>query len=312
MKFYPERASTMAGQVDALYGCLVGVCALFAAVIVACLVAFSVKYRRRSPGERAVQTATNNALEVIWIAIPGVILLGMFAWGASLFVDLQTPPAGAMEVYVIGRRWMWKVQHPSGAREINELHVPTGRPVRLHLTSQDVIHSFYVPAFRIKQDALPGRYTTAWFEATRPGEYRLFCAEYCGTLHSGMVGRVAVLEPRRYEEWLERGAEGSPAAEGRRLFLSLGCATCHTGGPEARAPRLEGLFGSRVPLRGGGTATADAAYVRESILDPAARVVEGFEPIMPSFRGRVGEEEILALIEYIRSLGAAPEGPPAD
>ncbi|MFN3485225.1 MAG: cytochrome c oxidase subunit II [Planctomycetota bacterium] len=312
MKFYPEQASTLAAEVDALFGYLAGVGALFAVVIVACLFAFAVKYRRRAPGERGVQTPTHTVLEVVWIVVPGVLLLSMFAWGASLFVELQTPPAGAMDVYVIGRQWMWKVQHPGGQREINELHVPLGRPVRLNLTSQDVIHSFYVPAFRIKQDALPGRFTVVWFEATRTGEYRLFCAEYCGTLHSSMVGRVAVMEPRDYERWLERGAEGSPASAGRRLFLSLGCGVCHTGGPGARAPQLEGLWGRTVRLRDGRSVVADAAYIRESILDPAVQVAEGFEPIMPSFRGRLNEEEMIQLIEYLRSLGAAPSEPAAD
>lgn len=312
MKFYPEQASTLAAEVDALFGYLAGVCALFAVVIMACLCAFAVKYRRRSPGERGVQIPTQNALEVAWIVVPGILLLSMFVWGASLYVDLRTPPAGAMDVYVIGRQWMWKVQHPGGQREINELHVPQGRPVRLNLTSQDVIHSFYVPAFRIKQDALPGRFTVVWFEATRTGEYRLFCAEYCGTLHSSMIGRVVVMDPKDYERWLERGAEGSPASAGRRLFLSLGCGACHTGGSGARAPRLEGLWGRTVRLRDGRSVVAEAAYIRESILDPAVQVVEGFEPIMPSFRGRLNEEEMIRLIEYLRSLGAAPAEPAAD
>jgi cytochrome c oxidase subunit 2 len=203
---------------------------------------------------------------------------------------------------------MWKVQHPGGQREINELHVPAGRPIRLTLASQDVIHSFYVPAFRIKQDVIPGRSTSAWFQATKPGRYHLFCAEYCGTLHSGMRGTVTVLEPWQYEQWLAGGfTEGSLASTGERLFQSLGCATCHTGGPGARGPRLEGLLGATVTLADGRTVTADAAYLRESILRPAAKVVAGFAPLMPSFEGQVSEETLIALIEYLKSL-KAPEG----
>jgi len=200
---------------------------------------------------------------------------------------------------------MWKLQHTEGASEINELHVPLGRPIRLTMTSQDVIHSFYVPAFRVKQDVLPGRYTTIWFEPAKLGEYHLFCAEYCGTKHSGMVGRVVVLTPADYERWLAGGlSPGSLASGGQRLFLSLGCANCHTGDAGARCPNLVHLFGSRVRLQGGDEVVADESYIRESILDPAAKIVAGYQPIMPAFRGRVSEEELIQLVAYVKSLGS--------
>lgn len=305
-RLFPERASTMAGPVDALYFFLVGVTVVFGGLIFVLVVTFAVKYRRR-PGRRLAEAVpTRLRVEFFWMFVPLAVTMLAFVWGAELFYRITDASPDAMDVYVVGRQWMWKIQHPDGRREINELHVPVGRRVRLIMTSEDVIHSFFVPAFRIKQDVLPGRYTKLWFEATRPGSFRLFCAEYCGTLHSGMVGRVVALEAREYELWLAggRGAE-SPAANGERLFVRLGCAGCHAPGPGMRGPALEGIFGATVALEGGRQARADENYLRESILDPGAKVVAGFPPVMPSFRGRVGEDDLFHLLEYVKSLGRA-------
>jgi cytochrome c oxidase subunit 2 len=248
------------------------------------------------------------ALEILWSVIPFGITMVMFTWGASVFFKMHRPPDNALQVYVVGKQWMWKMQHMEGQREINELHVPVGRPVKLTMTSEDVIHSFFVPDFRVKQDVLPGRYTTLWFEATKVGKFHLFCAEYCGTDHSGMGGWIHVMEPQDFQAWLSGGAaEGSLADRGQRLFQDLGCATCHQTQTSGRGPSLVGLFGQNVQLAGGGTVRADEAYIRESILQPAAKVVAGFEPVMPTFQGVVTEEGVLQLIEYIKSL-APPAG----
>src|SRR6185503_3537020 len=227
--------------------------------------------------------------------------------GASIFAALTRPPDDALQVNVVGKQWMWKVQHMNGRREINELHMPVGRPVRITMTSEDVIHSFYVPAFRTKQDAVPGRYTSMWFEATKPGRYHLFCAEYCGTLHSGMIGQVVVMEPAAFQAWLSGSVSGegpalSAAAAGEQVFIRTGCPSCHAAEPGARGPALAGLLGSTVKLRGGRTVTADEGYVRESIFNPTAKVVDGYEPITPTYQGLLSEEDVMQLIAYLRSL----------
>lgn len=305
-RLFPERASTTAGNVDDLYLYLVLVSTFFTLLIFVTVIVFAVKYRRRPGRLHATQTGTNVPLEVAWMVIPLALCGVMFFWGAKVYFGLYRPPSDSLDVYVVAKQWMWKLQHAEGASEINELHVPVGRPIRLTMTSQDVIHSFFVPAFRVKQDVLPGRYTTLWFQATRAGKYHLFCAEYCGTKHSGMTGRVIVMEEHEYEKWLSGGiSQGSLASGGQRLFLSLGCAACHTEGPDARCPRLEALFGSEVKLQDGSTVVADEAYVRESILDPKAKVVSGFQPLMPAFRGRLSEEDLVLLVAYVKSLGAA-------
>jgi cytochrome c oxidase subunit II len=239
----------------------------------------------------------------------------MFAWGAKVFFDLYRPPAGAMEIFVVGKQWMWKVQHADGQREINELHVPVGRPVKLMMGSEDVIHSYYIPAFRVKADVIPGRYNSMWFTATKPGRYHLFCAEYCGTKHSGMIGWVTAMEPADFQAWLGGGAgtATSPVAAGEKLFQDLACNTCHQAGPQARGPLLAGIYGKPVELQGGGTVTIDDAYLRESIVNPQAKVVAGFQPIMPTFQGMVTEEQLLQLIAYVKSLsqqGAAGAATP--
>jgi cytochrome c oxidase subunit II len=299
---FPPQASTVAARVDALYFFLIGISTFFSILIASLVVVFAVRYRRRSAEEMPQPIHGSMVLELTWTVIPLVIALGTFVWSADVFVSTRRVPPGAMEVYVVGKRWMWKTQHMTGQREINELHVPVGVPVKLTMTSEDVIHSFYIPAFRIKQDVLPGRYTTQWFEATSAGEYHLFCAEYCGTKHSQMIGSIRVMEPGAFATWLSGGAAGSPAEEGAKLFQSLACITCHRADAQGRGPRLEGLFGRTVRLAGGQTVVADADYIRESILTPSAKVVEGYQPIMPTFQGLVSEEGILQLLAYIQSL----------
>jgi cytochrome c oxidase subunit 2 len=232
----------------------------------------------------------------------------MFVWGADLFLEQSIPPQGAEEMYVVGKQWMWKVQHSNGRREINELHVPAGRAVKLTLASQDVIHSFYIPAFRVKQDAVPGQYRTMWFQATRPGVYHLFCAEYCGTDHSKMIGRVVVMEDVDYQTWLGGYTEETPVEAGEKLFTQFDCANCHESARRQRCPPLGGLYGSHVSLEGGGTALFDETYIRESILDPKAKVAAGYPPNMPTYRGQISEEQITALIAYIKSLSPNPAG----
>jgi cytochrome c oxidase subunit 2 len=227
----------------------------------------------------------------------------MFAWGATTYSKNLRPPPDAYEVFVVGKQWMWKAQHPGGQREIKELHLPAGRPVKVTFISEDVIHDFGVPAFRQKVDVIPGRYVSTWYLPTEPGEYHLFCDQYCGTHHADMVGTIIVQTPDEHAAWLRQHAEGSAALEGRKLFLKFQCVSCHSANAEARAPVLEGLYGRDVSLRGGGKAVADAAYIRESILLPGKKVVEGYDPIMPTFQGQVSEEEVLELIAFIRSLG---------
>jgi len=299
---FPEQASTMAGRVDALYIALLCLAAFFSVLIACLVVGFAIRYRRQSPDEIGTPIHGNLTLEAVWTFVPLCIVVVVFLWSAEIFFSMNRIPPQAMEIYVVGKRWMWKAQHLSGQREINELHVPVGVPVKLTLTSEDVIHSFYVPAFRIKKDAVPGRYATMWFQATKPGRYHLFCAEYCGTKHSGMIGWVEVMEPAAFQSWLTGGGSGSLAAEGGKIFQSLGCMTCHRADSQGRGPRLEGLFGRTVNLASGEQVVADADYVRESIVTPAARVVSGYQPIMPTYQGLVSEEGLMQLIAYIQSL----------
>jgi cytochrome c oxidase subunit II len=305
---FPERASTMAGRVDALYFFLVGLAVFFSLLIAGLIVFYAIKYRRRAPGDIGANIHGSLLLEIGWSGIPLLITMVIFVWGASVFFAMARPPDEATSIYVVGKQWMWKVQHLDGQREINELHVPIGRPVKLIMTSEDVIHDFFVPAFRVKADVLPGRYTTIWFEPTKPGRYHLFCAEYCGTKHSGMIGQVVVMEPSEYQTWLSGGApEGSLASTGAKLFADLACNTCHRPDAQGRGPVLEGLFGRTVALQSGETVTVDEAYVRESILTPAAKITGGFQPIMPTFQGLVTEEQLLALVEYVKSLKGLPQ-----
>ena len=241
---------------------------------------------------------------MLWIGIPLILALVLFAWAMAVYFELYRPPADASEIYVLGRQWMWETRHPGGKRELNALHVPVGRPIRLKMISEDVIHSFYIPAFRIKQDVIPGAYSSLWFEATKPGKYHLFCAEYCGTKHSGMGGWITVLEPSDYEQWLTAGGIApSLADEGAQLFRSLGCSGCHGMNASVRAPMLDGVFGHPVPLESGEFVMADERYIRDSILLPKSQVVAGYKPVMPTYQGRVNEDELLKLIAYIKALG---------
>jgi cytochrome c oxidase subunit II len=303
---FPEQASTMAARVDALFYFLVAVTFFFVALIFLTIVFFAVKYRRRAEDERPAPIEGKIWLELAWSVIPLGLTLIMFVWGAIVYFDIYSPPNDALEISIVGRQWMWKAQHPEGQSEINELHVPLGQPVKLTMTSEDVIHDFFLPAFRVKQDVLPGRYTTLWFEPTKAGEYPLFCAEYCGTQHSGMIGRVVVLEPTEFQKWLSGGATGMSMVElGASLFQRFGCQTCHRAGGTPQGPSLTGLFGKTVKLESGATVIVDEDYIRESISDPRAKIVAGYQPIMPTFKGLISEEGVLQLIAYIKSLSAA-------
>lgn len=303
---WPDSASSMSDSVDyALFG-LIGVSLFLTVVIGLLVVVFSVRYRAGAPFEREAPIRGRRALmiEVGW-AIPTILIfLALFWWTGRLYVEQYRMPEDAIPVDVVAKQWMWKAEHKSGVREINELHVPVGQKVMLRLTSIDVIHSFYIPEFRVKRDAIPGHYTTMWFEATKPGEYALFCAEYCGVDHSRMRGRVVALRPDDYETWL--GAQDvpiAPAERGEQLFSSYGCAGCHFGTSAVRAPSLVGLYGKPVPVgEDGDTVIADHGYIRDSILLPKKHVVSGYQPIMPSFRGQMSESDILAIIAYIRTL----------
>ncbi|AXA35142.1 MAG: cytochrome c oxidase subunit 2 [Candidatus Sumerlaea sp.] len=302
-ELFPEQASTLAPRVDALFYYLTGVTVFFTLLIFILVVVFAVKYRRR-PGDTTAPPPIHGskALEIIWTVIPLVLVAIMFFWGAKVYHDQLRPPSDAYEVLVTGKQWMWKFQHPNGKREINDLHVPAGRPVKLTMGSEDVIHNVYVPAFRMKQDVVPGRWTRTWFNAVKPGVYRLFCNQYCGTNHSKMIGRVIVMEPREFQAWLGDETGATPAQSGEALFAKLACNTCHTGTSGARGPSLVGLFGKKVRLLGGKEVLADENYIRESITNPSAKIVEGYQPIMPSFQGLVTEEQLMQLTAYVKSL----------
>ena len=300
---FPEQASTMAPRVDQLYYFLLGVSVFFATLILILIVAFAIKYRRRSDDEQPRPISGNLGLEILWTVVPLSLTLVMFVWGARLFFITFYPPSDALEINVVAKQWMWKVQHAEGRSEIDELHIPTGRPVKLIMTSQDVIHDFFVPAFRVKNDVLPGRYTTLWFEATKPGAYRLFCSQYCGTQHSGMIGHIIALEPAEFQTWLSGGAAAvSMATAGENLFRKLGCISCHAANDSGRGPSLAGLLGKAVRLQSGATVTADENYIRESILEPQAKIVAGYPSIMPTFKGLISEDGIMQIIAYLKSL----------
>lgn len=277
-------------------------------LIFAAIAVFALKYRRRH-GREATQIEGSLLIETIWSVAPFGVMLLIFAGGAVLYFSMRTPPRDSSQVYVVAKQWMWKLQHMEGPREINELHVPVGRDIELIMTSQDVIHSFFVPEFRIKQDVIPGRYTTLWFKATKTGTFHLFCAQFCGTMHSGMIGDVVVMEPQDYQAWLTNGApSGTLAQSGMTLFQQLGCNTCHNMEAQGRGPNLTGVFGNPVQLEDGRTVIADENYVRESILFPAAKIVSGFKNIMPSWQGQVTEDQLNELIAYVRSLSPPPQG----
>jgi cytochrome c oxidase subunit II len=303
-RFLPQDASSMAGSVDSLYYFLSGVTLFFTLLIFTCIVVFSIRYRRDSSRRRGSAHPPTLALEVTWTVIPLIIVLVMFGWGARVFYDLQAVPADAREIHVIGKQWMWKIHHPEGVREINELHVPLNATVKLSMTSQDVIHSFYIPDFRVKQDVVPGMYNSLWFRATKLGEFDLYCAEYCGNNHSRMIGKVVVMEPSEFESWMIAGGPRETLArQGEHLYRHLGCSGCHEPQSQIRAPSLRGLFGRVVPLEDGSLVVADKEYIRDSILLPQKHIAAGYQPIMPTFQGQLTEEQVLQLVEYIRHLG---------
>ena len=306
LRLHPESASTVSGDVDRLYFFALAMSVVFAVLISALIVYFMFRYKRRRESEQGVAAHGAIWLEIAWSAIPFAIMITLFVWGAQTFFKASRPPAQAIEYFVVGKQWMWKFQHPDGHREINDLHVPIGVPIKFTMTSEDVIHSLYFPAFRVKADVLPGRYTTVWFEATRAGTYHLFCAEYCGTEHSRMIGRVIVLEPADYQAWLAgAGATKTAAARGEELFAAYACVSCHRPDSRARAPLLAGIFGKPVQLSSGATTTASEDYLRESILNPMAKVVAGYQPVMPTYQGQIGEEDLIQLIAYIKTLQPA-------
>src|SRR6185436_3360704 len=314
---FPDQASTFAKDVDAQYFFILAVCSFFALTVAISVIYFGLRYRRKREGQVGARFEGSLPLELLWSVIPTVIAMVMFGWGASVFYHIRRPPDDAMHIYAVGKQWMWKFQHLEGQREINELHIPAGRPIKVTISSEDVVHSLYFPSFRTKIDAIPGRYTELWFEATTPGTYHLFCAEYCGTNHAGMIGSVTVLEPAQYQAWLQGGGEsGTMAQRGARLFEAHACNSCHLESGQGRGPSLKNIVGTTVELEDGNTAVVDDAYLRESILTSQAKIVKGFKPLMPTFQGLISEENLLALIEHVKSMSpnastAAPAAPPA-
>lgn len=308
---HPERASTIARGVDELHYFLTAVTLFFTVVIFLTIFYFAIKYRRRSTSDTArAQIEGSLKLELTWTLIPMCLTGVMFFWGSSLYFRNARPPAASIEIFVVGKQWMWHLQHPEGPREINELHVPVSVPVKLTMTSEDVIHDFYVPAFRVKKDVLPGRYSSIWFQATKTGAYHFFCAQYCGAEHSGMIGWVHVMTATDYAQWLSGGVKGeSMAAAGNRLFAQLGCVTCHLPDGTGRGPSLVGLFGKPVKLLDGRTLTADETFIREAILHPNSKPIPGYPPVMPSFQGQIDEQQLLQLVTYVKSLGTEQKKP---
>lgn len=301
---FPEAASTFAGHVDLLYLYLIVVSIVFSIPIIVAIFAFSIMYREKEKFATPEEMHGSMILEVTWSIIPFIVSMTIFLGGALIYFEQFTPPKDSLDIYIVGKQWMWKAQHETGQREINELHVPVGRNVKLTMTTEDVLHDFDIPAFRTKADVVPGRYTYMWFNATKPGKYHLYCAEYCGLNHSGMGGWVYVMEQRDFDNWLSGNvSDQTPIEQGKDLFENkLGCASCHSGGPAQRGAKIEGIFNTQVKLVGGETVTADDNYIRNSILNPASQVVEGYQPIMPTFKGQVTEEQLNALVIYIKSL----------
>jgi cytochrome c oxidase subunit 2 len=306
-QIFPDQASSFAPGIDALYIFLLLMTAFFTLAIFIAIVFLALYYRRSAVRNRTRRVGAKLwILEATWIVVPLLLTMVIFTWGAVAFFEQRVMPEDAIELTVVGKQWMWKIQHPQGRSEINELHVPAGQPIVMRMVSEDVIHSFFLPAFRVKMDVLPGRYTSLWFQATKPGTYHLFCAEYCGTEHADMRGHVVVMTPAEYAEWLAGGEDQPPASAGEELFARYRCDTCHFQGGQARGPSLSNLFGQPVRLADGSTVVADEAYLRESILTPGSKVVAGYQPIMPTFQGQLSEEQVFHLIEYIKSLNVMP------
>jgi cytochrome c oxidase subunit 2 len=303
---FPADASPFAGRWDTLFLFMLALAATVAIGVIFTAVGFMFRYYHKRTVFRAGQASTRRIVEFSWIGIPLLLFLVVFAWAATLYADLFYPPSNAMPIYVTGKQWMWKVQHPDGRREYNQIHVPTARAVVLILTSEDVIHSLFLPAMRVKRDVIPGRYTRIWFRSDRPGTYHLFCAEYCGTNHAHMAGELVVLPPEEFARWLAAGNSQPLAREGEALFRAHGCSGCHGVNASVRAPPLQGIFGRPVALADGSTVIADETYIRDSILFPRKAVAAGYEPIMPTFRGQLAEDDIFKLVAYITSLSGEP------
>jgi len=312
----PPAASSIAENVDRLHYTLTAITLFFTAVIFGCIFFFMLKYRRRSEDECPQQITGNVPLEILWTGIPTVICVVIFIWASALYVRNSRPPAASTEIFVIGKQWMWHIQHPEGPREIDELHVPVNVPVKVTMTSQDVIHDFYIPAFRVKKDVLPGRYTSLWFQATKVGTYHLFCGQYCGAEHSEMIGWVYVMEPSDYAAWLTGQAKTESMAQaGERLFSDingpngLACVSCHAAEGGGQGPSLVGIYGKPQRLRDGSTRIVDEAFIRQAIIDPNSLQLPNYSPIMPTYKGQIDEEQVLQLIAYIKSLGAQERNP---
>lgn len=299
---FPREASTIAPYADALYFFLLLITIVGLTLVGALVFGFSIRYRKeRSPV--ATQVEGSTLLEATWTIIPLALFLICFVWGALLYFRIYNPPSNAMNIYVVGKQWMWKAEHPGGQHEINALHVPVGRPVQLTMISQDVFHSFSIPDFRVKREVIPGRYSTVWFQATEPGTFHIFCTQYCGTLHSGMIGEVTALSPEDYQKWLQQSTSGmSLAQNGERLFASMGCNACHSGNAAARGPNLAGVYGSKLTLANGDQVTVNDAYLRDAILNPSQHVTAGFAPIMPTYQGQISEDGLIDLVEYIKNM----------
>jgi len=299
---FPAEASTIAPWVDALYFFLLLITVVGIILVGVLVFTFSLRYRReRNPV--ATQVEGSTLLEATWTIIPLALFLVCFVWGALLYFRIYNPPTNSMNIYIVGKQWMWKAEHPGGQHEINSLHVPTGRPVQLTMISQDVFHSYSIPEFRVKREVIPGRYTTVWFNATDPGTYHLFCTQYCGTLHSGMIGDVIAMTPEDYERWAQQSTSGmSLAQNGERLFASMGCNQCHNGTAAARGPNLAGVYGSKLTLANGSEVLVNDAYLRDAILNPSQHVTQGFAPIMPTYQGQISEDGLIDLVEYIKNL----------
>jgi cytochrome c oxidase subunit II len=311
---HPPADSSLATRVDLLFYAWLALGGVVTLVLAFLIVYFSAKYRHGSRANRAMATGAklrrnSHRIELAWIITPLILFMVMFAWAADLYYVHAAPPANATEVYVVGKQWMWKLEHVGGQREIDELHVPAGKPIKLVMTSQDVIHSFFLPVFRIKQDVLPGRYTMLWFTANKPGDFHVFCTQYCGTDHARMIGHVVVMAPADFARWLASGnSSQSMAQEGAARFRQYGCSGCHGASASVHAPKLEGLFGRRVQLSDGSSVVADERYIHDSVMLPRKDIVAGYEPIMPSFEGQIAEDDLLDIIEYIKSLQNASPG----
>jgi cytochrome c oxidase subunit 2 len=306
--FWQAGISPYGGDVDLLFVGLLVTSSLVLGLLFFLLTLFCIRYRAGNPVDRGNQESKSWHWEVGWTTASLVCFLGLFLWGARVFFEIYKTPQGELSVFVVAKQWMWKAQHAGGQSEINALHIPVNRPVRLVMASQDVIHSFFIPALRLKHDVVPGRYQDLEIEARVAGHYHLFCAEYCGTDHSGMIGEVVAMEQADYAAWLtQQGPSSALAQEGGGLFRELGCSGCHGIGSKIRAPQLEGLYGKPVPLSDGSTVVADDKYIRDSILLPRSQIAAGYEPLMPTYEGKIGEDQLLRLVLYIKSLaGRAP------